>query len=64
MYDENFEHGNESFMDRHPILGWSAILGFLVFAGIPAAAMLSQTVACAVGATNTWCPDSNDASQK
>lgn len=53
--DYDFEHG--SFYDRHPVLAIIAIVSFVVIGLIPAIAMVSKPVACALNASETWCPE-------
>lgn len=55
---EDFEYAKGSFADRHPVIAWAVIIGFVVVAGLPAVAMLHSEVACIIGAAEAWCAPS------
>ena len=52
-YEDDYVEGSGG-----SILWAIALIIFIVAAGIPALAMVSETVACLIGAQEMWCPTS------
>lgn len=55
-----YKYDGRSFGQRHPVLATIAIVTFAIVGLVPGIAMLSKPVACAVGATEIWCPEPID----